>query len=456
MGRTLSIALITLGFAGLTLASLPTDVNAQAKTGVHIEIDGQIMPPNASFLSRAIDKAVEDGAELLVVELNTPGGLLDTTDDMVNTILDAKVAVVVFVSPSGSRAASAGTFVVAAAHVAAMAPGTNIGAASPVGEGGQNLPIESRIIAFDAIDTIIMQIVARRDRDEVGLRETVERAASYSAHEAVDAGVVDLVAQDIDDLLRQIDGRTVIVDGREKTLSTENLVLTKVEKTFLENFLNFLSDPNVAFMLIAIGFLGIWLEWVVRGALAFAPGITGLISLALATAGLSNLPVSWIGIALLVFAAILLIAETDLPGFGYFGVAGTVSLLLGGLFLFGGFTRPDIQPPSFDAPEIQVNLYLLVGLTAGVFVFWMFVLRDMLNSRTEGTTSPTSPASIVGQTAVAISTLSPRGSVTIGGEEWSAVTHDRQAVEQGRRVEVVGQDGLVLQVKPSTEVAESD
>ena len=452
MRRTLSIVLVALGLAGVALASFPTDVKAQTKTGLRIEIDGQIIPPNASFLSRAINKAVEDGAELLLVELNTSGGLLDTTGDIVDTILDASVPVVVFVSPSGSRAASAGTFVTAAAHVAAMAPGTNIGAASPVGEGGQDLPIEPRITAFDAIDEIIEQIVARRGRDEGALRETVRRAVSYSAREAVDVGIVDLVAQDIDDLLQQIDGRVVIVDGHEMTLSTDNLVLVKVEKTFLEHFLNFISDPNIAFILIIMGLFGLWLEWIAPGALAFAPGITGAISMGLALVALGTLPVSGVGVALLVLAAILLIAEAQVPGFGYFGVAGTVSFLLGGLFLFGGFTRPDVQPPSFDVPEIQVNIYLLVGLTGGVFAVWMFVLRDMLRSRNDGTTSPTTPSSLVGQTAVATSALSPRGTVKVGGEEWSAVTLDRRSVEQGGSVEVAGQDGIVLRVKPTESV----
>jgi membrane-bound serine protease (ClpP class) len=147
--------------------------------------------------------------------------------------------------------------------------------------------------------------------------------------------------------------------------------------------------------------------------------------------------------------------EADFPGFGYFGFAGTVSLLLGGLLLFGGFTRPDIQPPSFEPPDIRVNIYLLVGLTAGIFALWMFVIRAMLNARTEGTTGPTTPSSIIGQMGVAASALSPRGSVTIAGEEWSAVTDDRQAAEKGVAVEVVGQDGLVLLVTP-TETVDSE
>ena len=447
MIRAIAATLLVLGLVGFTLGAFDNEANAASRRALHVEIDGPIMPLTERFLSRAIKEAAEQGAELLVVELDTPGGLLKTTERMVDTILDAPVPVVVFVSPPGSRAASAGTFITAAGHIAAMSPSTNIGAASPVAGGGQQLLPEFRASAFRSIELLIDRIVERRDRDRDALLATAEDAASYSAHEAVAAGVVDIVAQDVENLIMQIDGWSVLLNGREKTLNTDGLALIKIEKTYLEHFLDFISDPNIAFMLMVAGFLALWLEFVAPGALAFTPGITGVILLALAIVALGNLPVSGVGIVLLVLAAVLLFVETQMQGIGYFGGAGAISLLLGGLFLFGDFTRPDIQPPSFDPPTIRVNLYLLLAISVGVFALWMLVLRDILKSQTTGTTTATTPASIIGRTAIAAMALSPRGTVTLASEEWTAVTSDERPVEQGTEVEILKQEGLVLTVR---------
>ncbi len=447
MIRSIAVALLVLGLAGYTLAAFDNEAEAASWRAFYVEIDGPIMPLTERFLSRAIKEADESGAELLVVGLDTPGGLLKSTESMVDTILDAPLPVVVFVSPPGSRAASAGTFITAAGHIAAMSPSTNIGAASPVAGGGQQLLPENRASAFRVIEHLIDRIAERRDRDRDALIATAEDAASYSAHEAVAAGVVDLVAQDVEDLIMQIDGWSVVLNGREKTLNTDGLSLFKIKKTYLEHFLDFISDPNIAFMLMVAGFLALWLEFVAPGALAFAPGITGLVLWALAIVALGNLPVSAIGIALLVLAAVLLFVETQMQGIGYFGAAGAVCLLLGGLLLFGDFTRPDLQPPSFEPPTIRVNLYLVLAIAIGVFALWMLMLRDILKSQKTGTTVSTTPDSLIGLTAVAATALSPRGTVTLSGEEWTAVTSDERPVEQGTEVEILKQDGLVLTVR---------
>ena len=388
---------------------------------------------------------------LLIVELNTPGGLLKTTESMVDTILDAPIPVVVFVSPPGSRAASAGTFITAAGHVAAMSPSTNIGAASPLAGDGQRLLPENRASAFQRIESLVDRIVERRGRDRDALLRTAENAISYSAHEAVDAGVADLIAQDVEDLLFRLDGWSVLLNGREETLDTRSLALFKIEKTYLEHFLNFISDPNIAFMFMVAGFFALWIEFVAPGALAFAPGITGVVLWAMAIVALGNLPASAVGIALLVLAAVLLFVETQIQGVGYFGAAGVVSLLLGGLLLFGDFTRPDIQPPAFDPPTIRVNLYLVLAISLGMFAFLLFVLRDIRKSQKTVTTASTTPDSVIGLTAVAVTALSPSGTVTLGGEEWTAVTSDERPVEQGTEVEIIKQDGLVLTVRQAEE-----
>ena len=447
MTRAIAVALLVLGLVGFTLAAFDNETEAESWRAFYIEIEGPIMPLTERFLSRAIKEADEKGAELLIVELDTPGGLLKTTSSMVDTILDAPIPVVVFVSPPGSRAASAGTFITAAGHIAAMSPSTNIGAASPVAGGGQQLLPEFRASAFRDIRLLIDKIAERRGRDRDALMATAEDAASYSAHEAVAAGVVDLVARDVEHLIMELDGWRVIMNGREKTLNTDGLSLFRIKKTYLEHFLDFISDPNIAFMLMVVGFLALWLEFMAPGALAFAPGITGVVLWAMAIVALGNLPVSVIGIALLVLAAVLFFVETQMPGIGYFGAAGVVSLLLGGLLLFGDFTRPDVQPPSFDPPTIRVNLYLVLAVSIGVFALWMLVLRDILKSQKAGTTITTTPDSIIGLTAVAATALSPRGTVSLGGEEWTAVTSGERSVEQGTEVEIVKQDGLVLTVR---------
>ena len=311
MTRVIAVALLVLGLAASAVAAFSNNAMAASRAALYVEIDGLMMPLTERFLSRAIEEAVKDGAELLVVELNTPGGLLKTSERMVDTILDSPVPVIVFVSPAGSRAASTGTFVTAAGHLAAMAPGTNIGSAFP-GRTGHDLLPEPRSSAFNAIEYLVDRIAERRGRDRDALMATVEDAVSYSAQEAVAAGVVDIVAQDVEDLIWRIDGWSVFLNGHEKTLSTRDLALFKIEKTLLEHFLDFISDPNIAFMLMVAGFLALWLEFVAPGALAFTPGITGVILLALAIVALGNLPVSGVGIVLLVLAAVLLIRrDTD-------------------------------------------------------------------------------------------------------------------------------------------------
>lgn len=446
MMRAIAVTLLALGLAGSAVGAVSNEARAASRTALYIEIDGLMMPLTERFLSRAIKEAAADGAELLVVKLDTPGGFHKTTDRMVDMILDAPLPVVVFVSPAGSRAASTGTFVATAGHVAAMTPGTNIGSAFP-GSTGHDLLPELRSSAFNTIEYLVDRIAERRGRDRDALMATVEDAVSYSAHEAVAAGVVDIVAQDVDDLILRIDGWSVILDGRERTLNTQDIALSKLEKTLLEHFLGFISDPNIAFIFMVLGFLGLWLEFIAPGALAFTPGVTGVILWALAIVALGNLPVSGVGIVLMVLAAVLLFIETQMQGIGYFGAAGAVSLFLGDLFLFGDFTRPDIQPSAFDPPTIQVNIFLVLAISVGVFALWMLVLRDILKSQTTGSTAMTTPTSIAGQTAVATTALAPKGTVTLAGEEWTAVTSDERPVERGTEVEIVKQDGLVLTVR---------
>ena len=439
MRRTLALVLMVLGFGG-AIASQGFSVALAA--GPHaglLEIDDTIQPISARYLSRGIDTASDGAAQFLIVMLDTPGGLYASTRDMVESILSSEIPVVVYVSPSGAHAASAGTFITAAAHIAAMAPVTNIGAASPVGGGGEDLPETLERKATQDAAAFIREIARERGRNAEALEATVLSAKSYSATEALEQGIIDLIAQDINDLVAQLDGRTVQLERGTVVLQTAGLEIRAIERTPVERFLGFLADPNVAFMLLSLGSIGIFLEFLSPGLLV--PGIAGVIALALAFVALGNLPVNWVGVALVAFSMGLLFFEMQVPGISVFGIAAAVSFVLGAFLLFGEFRAPAITTPSF-----RVNIWLIVGVAGTMFGVVLFFVRDMLAAGRAGTTAPTTAGTLVGQTAVASTDLTPLGTVQLAGEYWSATSDSGEAVPQGSEVKVVGAEGLVVRV----------
>lgn len=419
--------------AGL-LGSALGQVRAQAPHVLLLKVDGIINPVKERLISRTIRQAEEDRATLLVIELDTPGGLIASTREIVKELLDAPVPVAVYVSPKGARAGSAGTFIAAAANFAVMAPGTNIGAATPVTASGQGLgeALESKVENEAA--ALIRSIAQERGRNEDKLEETVTRAASLTAREALRSDVVDFIADNLDDLLAQLDGLVVNLPAGPRTLDTKDLGQVRVNKNLLENFLELISDPNISFILLTVGGLGIVIEMFNPGLIV--PGVIGVICLLLAFLALGNLPVNWAGLAFIMLAVVLAVLETQVVGFGILGAGAVVCFIVGGLILFGG--------SSPTLPSLGVNRWLLGGFAATFAVTVLFVGRTVHQSR-RAAREPTRPA-VVGATGTVTEELTPSGIVHVGNETWTAVSEDGNVIAVGETVRVAEVNGLILTV----------
>ncbi len=447
MKRALSFALIAVGFGGAMLSFWVSSVEAQAPYAVVVEIDEPIQPSTAGFLERVVTEAEDGGARFVVIRLDTPGGLYDSTRDIVETILESEIPVIVYVSPSGAQAASAGTFIATAGHITAMANGTNIGAASPVDQRGGPLPEPLGSKATNDAAAFLRSIAADRGRNADALNDTVTKALAYSASEALDRDIIDFVAKDLGQLLSTVDGQSVNLLGEPYVIETAGVELRTVDKTILERFLAIISNPNVAFLLLVIGAIGLFIEFMAPG--LFAPGIVGVLCLVTAFVAFGNLPVNWVGLALLAFALVLIFAELQSPGVSFFGAGGVVSFVLGSVLLFGGFTPGPIETPSFG-----VDYWLIGGITVAMSGFLLFVVRDILMAQkieerqaTKGITT----AALVGTTGVVSAELAPSGMVFVGGEEWGAVSDTGDAIEEGAEVVVTDVEGLTLKVYKATE-----
>ena len=426
--------MLALGIAGPALS--------QNRHALVAEVDGMINPVTQRYISRVVDRGERDGSEVVIIKLNTPGGLLDSTRKIVEDLLSDRVPTAVYVYPSGARAASAGTFITAAANFAVMAPGTNIGAAAPVSGGGEDVPetLKSKVVE----DTLaLMRAIAEiRNRNAEALEDTITEPnpRAYDTRQAVDLKVVDFAAESVSDLLRQIDGKTLEMESGPRTLDTRGLVLRDMKMNFIEKFLFFLADPNVSFILLSLGGLGLVVELFNPGLII--PGVTGIILLILAFLSFGNLPVNWAAVGLIILAAVLLIAEVFVAGFGVLGIMAIVSFIFGGLLLFSSF-----GVPSPTAPSIGVNLWLL-GTFAAVFTllgFWF--LRTVVQSRRGGRSIGRPPPSpLIGALGMATEDLSPRGTVYVQSEEWTAVTEGDIFIGKGERVKVLKVEGTQLTV----------
>jgi membrane-bound serine protease (ClpP class) len=425
-----------------TGASQDTEEGARGGPVVVIELDVGIDNVSARFLERALDEAEEDGAPLVVVRIDTPGGLVDATRDMVADIFGSGVPVVSYVAPEGARAASAGTFIASAAALLAMAPATNIGAASVVGAGGEDLPETLSRKATEDAAALIRSIARRRDRPQAPLEATVRKATSYSAQEALELGVADLLAPDLERLLATLDGRTVAAAGGEVPVRTAGAAVRRVEMNLFERILSFLADPNIAFLLISLGALALAVEIWSPG--LWVPGAVGVISLILGFAGVGNLPFSWAAIALLVLAVVFFVLEGLHPGLGLFGAFGVVTLVLGGLFMLGGSGAPEL--PS---GELRVSRWLLVGIGASAALFVLLLAREMRLSHRPAYVSPFARERLLGELAVVTVRLAPRGEVRLAGETWTAELRGADAAEVGEQVRVAELSRLGLLVEPS-------
>ncbi|MBI4321225.1 MAG: nodulation protein NfeD [Chloroflexi bacterium] len=402
-----------------------------------LEIDGVINPLAAQYLARGVREATDAQAGLVVLRLNTPGGLESSMREMTQTILNSPVPVVVYVTPAGARAASAGMFITLAAHIAAMAPGTNIGAAHPVGIGGETDPVMTEKLVSDAA-ALARAIAAARGRNAAWAERAVRESVSVTAEEALDLGVIDLVANDLGELLTRIDGRRITTSTGEITLRTAEAQLVESPMTLPERILQTIADPNIAYILLTIGFIGIIAELYNPGALF--PGIVGAISLILAFAAFGSLPINWAGVLLILLAIGLFIAELYTEGIGILAVGGIIAFILGSLMLYTPLT-----PTSPTMPEVSVSPLLIAIMTAGIAAFFVLVLRAVLQSRR--TPVVTGIQGLIGHTGVAISDLMPAGIVRVDGEQWSALA-ETEPIRAGEEVQVTGVAGVTLKVRP--------
>jgi membrane-bound serine protease (ClpP class) len=422
--------------AGALIFACGDQVDA-APGAVHVlTADGTVNPVMDGYIDRGIDEAEEDEATAVVIKLNTPGGLLSSTDDIDTRILAAEVPVVVYVSPPGGQAASAGTFITYASHVAAMAPGTVIGSATPVGSGGEDIEgdlgnkIENNAVAK------ITGFAELRGRNAEWAEAAVREGISATATEALDLGVVEYVAEDLDDLLQQIDGVEVdLQNGQEVTIRSAGAQVAYNNENLIEQFLGIIADPNIAFILLSLGSLALFIEIMNPGSIF--PGVFGVISLILGFFALSVLPFNWAGVALIVFAFILFGLELFLPSGGILGIGGVVALIFGGLLL-----------TSDNPPEFQVSGWLVFGLAAFLGCYVLLVAVSMMRMR--HAPALVGRETIVGRTVYARSPLDPSGFVMMDGEYWAAEAVDGP-VEQGEPVTITAINGLRLTVKKAAQ-----
>jgi len=414
----------------ISLILLSAEVYSQKV--ITITIDGSINPASAEFIERGIKKAEDERAECLVIHLNTPGGLLKSTRVIVSNILEANVPVVVFVSPSGAHAGSAGVFLTLAAHVAVMAPGTNIGAAHPVGMQGSIDTIMNEKSTNDAV-AFIKSIAGKRNRNLEWAEDAVRKSISITADEALENNVIDMVANNLKELLIKLDGRKIEMNYGTATLRTKGASPVAVKMSALEKFLNLLSDPNIAYILLMLGFYGIMFELYNPGAIL--PGIVGVISLILAFYSMHTLPVNYAGLALIIFAIILFILELKLATHGVLAIGGVISLLLGSFML--------IQSNS-SLEFVRISRSVIISTVVISTLFFLFIIGLGLKAQRAKPVSGIEGMS--GETGEAVEDLNPMGFVHVHGEMWKAESLSGK-IEKGRKIRVTGIENLKLFVE---------
>jgi membrane-bound serine protease (ClpP class) len=425
---------------------------------VILDIKGGIGPAASDYVRRGIEDAAKAGAPLVILRIDTPGGLDSAMRDIVKAILAAPVPVVGYVAPSGARAASAGTYILYATHVAAMAPGTDLGAATPVSIGGQepsgnpltpkperpkskdgDTPAEEPPSAHPtmrdkAVSEAIAYIRSRaelRGRNAEWAEQAVRKAASLSSKKALDEGVIDVLAPDIPALLSAIDGRKVTVAGAERVLRTKGLATVTAEPDWRSELLGVITDPNVAYILMIVGIYGIIFEFYNPGMIV--PGTVGAISLLLALYAFNILPINYVGLALILLGTALMVTEAFVPAFGALGIGGIAAFVIGSVMLMDA-----------DVPGFQVYMPLIVAIAAVSAGIFLFAVVMMMRSRERAVVS--GPEEMIGLNGEVVSWSGHAGRVRTHGEIWQA--RAAAVLAPGSRVRVAARDGLVLEVKP--------
>jgi membrane-bound serine protease (ClpP class) len=408
-------------------------LNADAQQNVYIlSIDGSINPATSDYITMGINKANEENTECVIVKLNTPGGLLKSTRVIVSKFLGSKVPIIVYVTPGGAQAASAGVFITMAANIAAMTPGTNIGAAHPVTMQGQMDSTMSEKVTNDAA-AFIRTISEKRKRNIKWAEEAVRKSVSLTETEALKKNVINLIANNIDDLLKKVNGEKVETSEGEKILKTENVKIVNFDMNFSQKLLNILSDPNISYILFMLGLYGLLFEIFSPGAIF--PGVIGGICIILAFYAMHTLPINYAGLALIIFAVILFILEIKIVSHGVLMIGGIISLVLGSIMLI------DVKS-AWGALTISWEVIAMIAVITILF----FLLIIGLGIKAQRRKPATGAEGIVGEIGKAISDLEPNGLVRVHGEIWDAETIDSK-IEAGSKIIVEQVNNLKLKVK---------
>lgn len=401
-----------------------------------ITIKDAISPAVAEFISQTIEKSEKENAEVLIINLNTPGGLLSSTRDIVTDIMGSEVPVVVFVSPPGAHAGSAGVFITMAANIAVMAPGTNIGAAHPVSMQGGGDAIMMEKGTNDAA-AFIRSIAAKRGRNISWAEDAVRLSESITEKEALEKNVINLIANNQTDLLEKINGMTVELDNGSRTISTKNASVESLEMGFFQQVLSKLSDPNVAYILMMLGFFGILFELFSPGAIF--PGIVGVICLILAFYAMSSMPVNYAGVALIVFGIILFLLEIKIVSHGILAIGGIISVLLGSMILFRTSPTEDF---------VSLSWSVILSVTAVSTAFFIFLVT--LGVKAQRPKPVSGGSALIGKSARTMEVLDPTGHVKVVGETWRAESLSGR-INENTTVVVEDIKGLTLYVKSIAE-----
>ena len=444
-------AVCILAGIALTMLSLPPGAGA-AERAVVLDINGAIGPAIADYVVRNLQSARQNEVGLVILRMNTPGGLDSSTREIDAAILASKVPVATYVAPNGARAASAGTYIAYASSIAAMAPGTNIGAATPIqlkgpsflpdgspqkpsGQGKDNAAepadTESRKMVNDAA-AYIRGLAELHGRNADWAVEAVRTAASLPASEALKLHVIDAIADDVPDLLRQLDGRMAWVAGKIERLMTANLEVVTVAPDWRTEMLAIVTNPNVAFILMLLGIYGLLFEFLNPGAVA--PGLIGALSLLVALYALNLLPINYAGAALVLLGIALMVAEAHIGSFGVIGVAGIVAFVIGAILMFPG-----------EAPGLSLSLPLLAGIAAASAAFFLLILAFLLRTRHRAVVA--GAEALLGAEGEAVFWRGTEGRVRVSSEIWRA--RAAGPLQPGARVKVIARDGLVVVVEPT-------
>lgn len=430
------------------------DIESPGRRAVLVDVNGPIGPATMDFVVDSLEEATARNAELLIIRLDTPGGLDTSTRGIVKAILNSPVPVVTFVAPGGARAASAGTYILYASHIAAMSPTTHVGAATPVSiigakpsagrqeSGGENEDSET---ATDPGDTMsrkavndavawVRGLAAKHGRNADWAELAVREAASITAQEALELGVIDLIANDVGDLLEQVHGKTVNVQGRDRVMDTSSLQVEQLEPDWKVKLLSVITSPTIAYMLLLIGVYGLFFEGYNPGAIL--PGVVGAICLLMALYAFQMLPVNYAGFALIVLGIILIIGEAIVPSFGVLGIGGIISMVIGSIILI-----------DTDVPGFMVSRPLIGAIALASSLGLMAIIGIAVKARNRPVVA--GREQLLGSTGTALSDFEQRGSVFVHSERWTAMTHT--PLREGQAIIVTGIDGLTLEVAPADE-----